>query len=71
MPEFDAKHFQNVAKEGLGLDEGKKAKEKKETLEKQFEPLATWLKENALKDKVGVILKESECMKIAIQSLIC
>jgi len=52
LPEFDGKRFQNVAKEGLGLDEGEKAKERKEALEKEFEPLAKWLKEKALKDKV-------------------
>jgi len=55
LPEFDGKRFQNVAKEGLGLDEGDKAKERKEALEKEFEPLATWLKESALKDKVRFI----------------
>ena len=55
LPEFDAKNFQNVAKEGLGLDEGKKAKEKKEAFEEKFEPLATWLQENALKDRVSYI----------------
>ena len=53
LPEFDGKQIQNVAKEGLGLDEGKKAKERKEKWEKKFEPLADWLKEKALKDKVN------------------
>ena len=52
MPEYDGKRFQNVAKEGLGLDDGKKAKERKEAFEKKFEPLATWLQETAFKDKV-------------------
>jgi heat shock protein beta len=53
LPEFDGKRFQNVAKEGLGLDEGEKAKERKVALETEFEPLAKWLKESALKDKVS------------------
>ena len=52
LPEFDGKRFQNVAKEGLDIDQGDKAKERKEALETEFKPLATWLKESALKDKV-------------------
>ena len=55
LPEFDGKRFQNVAKEGLDIDQGDKAKERKEALEKEFEPLAKWLKESALKDKVNLI----------------
>ncbi|KAK0398151.1 hypothetical protein QR680_002448 [Steinernema hermaphroditum] len=52
MPEFDGKKFQNVAKEGLKLDDGEEAKEAQEQLEKTFEPLTQWLKESALKDKI-------------------
>uniref|UniRef100_A0AC34Q0X9 Histidine kinase/HSP90-like ATPase domain-containing protein n=1 Tax=Panagrolaimus sp. JU765 TaxID=591449 RepID=A0AC34Q0X9_9BILA len=52
MPEFDGKKFQNVAKEGLKLDDGEKAKEQYEAIQKTFEPLTTWLKESALKDKI-------------------
>lgn len=52
LPEFDGKRFQNVAKEGIKFDESEKAKEKRENLEKEFEPLTTWLKDKALKDKV-------------------
>ena len=52
MPEFDGKKFQNVAKEGLNLEDGEKAKEEYEALQKTFEPLTTWLKESALKDKI-------------------
>lgn len=52
LPEFDGKRFQNVAKEGIKFDESEKTKEKWETLEKEFEPLTTWLKDKALKDKV-------------------
>lgn len=52
MPEFDGKKFQNVAKEGLKLDDGEKAKEHFEGLQKAFEPLTNWLKDKALKDKI-------------------
>uniref|UniRef100_A0AAQ5XRG8 Endoplasmin n=1 Tax=Amphiprion ocellaris TaxID=80972 RepID=A0AAQ5XRG8_AMPOC len=45
LPEFDGKRFQNVAKEGVKFDESDKAKEKRETLEKEYEPLTTWLKD--------------------------
>ena len=53
LPEFEGKKFQNVAKEGLKLDQSEKAKEYKEKMEKEFEPLLKWLTETALKDKVG------------------
>lgn len=52
LPEFDGKRFQNVAKEGVKFDESDKAKENREALEKEYEPLTTWLKDKALKDKV-------------------
>lgn len=52
LPEFDGKRFQNVAKEGVKFDESDKAKEKREALEKDFEPLTTWLKDKSLKDMV-------------------
>lgn len=52
LPEFDGKRFQNVAKEGVKFDESDKAKDKREALEKEFEPLTTWLKDKALTDKV-------------------
>lgn len=57
LPEFDGKRFQNVAKEGVKFDESEKAKEKREAMEKEFEPLTTWLKDKALKDKV-----QSQCL---------
>lgn len=53
LPEFDGKRFQNVAKEGIKFDESDKSKARHEVLEKDYEPLTTWLKEKALKDKVG------------------
>merc|ERR1712183_915939 len=72
LPEFDGKRFQNVAKQGLDIDQGEKAKERKEALEKEFEPLATWLKDSALKDKIekAVIterLTETPCALVASQ----
>lgn len=44
--------LQNVAKEGLKVDETEKAKERKEAMEKEYEPLLNWLKDKALADKV-------------------
>lgn len=54
LPEFDGKKFQNVAKEGFTLADGGKAKEKFENLKKQYEPLTTWLNDEALKDQVSL-----------------
>jgi heat shock protein beta len=53
LPEFEGKKFQNVAKEGLSINEGKKSQEKFEETKKIFEPLTKWLTENALKDQVS------------------
>ena len=39
LPEYDSKLFQNVAREGLGLDKGKQASEKKENLKKNLTSL--------------------------------
>lgn len=52
LPEFENKKFQNVAKEGLKLSGSEKAKERLEALEKDFEPLLTWLKDSALGDRI-------------------
>ena len=52
LPEFESKKFQNVAKEGVKVDVSEKAKEHREQVEKEYEPLLTWLKEDALKDKI-------------------
>jgi heat shock protein beta len=54
LPEFDGKKFQNVAKESFTITEGDKAKEKFESVKKQFEPLTKWLNDEALKDKVSL-----------------
>ncbi|XP_053175611.1 endoplasmin-like isoform X2 [Scomber japonicus] len=72
LPEFDGKRFQNVAKEGVKFDESEKAKEKREALEKDYEPLTTWLKDKALKDKIekAVLsqrLTNSPCALVASQ----
>lgn len=52
MPEFEGKKFQNVAKEGLKLNKGEKAKEALEQLEKTFDPLIDWLRDKGLKNKI-------------------
>lgn len=70
LPEFSGKKFQNVAKEGLKLDGTQKAKERKEALEKEFQPLLKWLKEDALKDKIEKAeiserLTQSPCALVA------
>ncbi|XP_048863044.1 endoplasmin [Brienomyrus brachyistius] len=72
LPEFDGKRFQNVAKEGVKFDESDKAKEKREALEKEFEPLTTWMKDKALKDMIekAVLsqrLTSSPCALVASQ----
>ncbi|NP_937853.1 endoplasmin precursor [Danio rerio] len=72
LPEFDGKRFQNVAKEGVKFDESDKAKEKREALEKEFEPLTTWMKDKALKEQIekAVLsqrLTNSPCALVASQ----
>ncbi|KAL7078962.1 hypothetical protein ACQ4LE_001471 [Meloidogyne hapla] len=52
LPEYEGKKFQNVAKEGLKLDEGKKSEEVFKQLEEQFKVLIDWLKDNGLKDLI-------------------
>lgn len=52
LPEYEGKKFQNVAKEGVKINDSEKAKERKEATEKEYEPLMKWLKEDALKDKI-------------------
>ena len=56
LPEFEGKKFQNVAKEGLKIDQSEKAKEYKEQLEKDYEPLLKWFKDTALADKVSLFI---------------
>lgn len=69
LPEFDGKKFQNVAKDGLNID-GEDAKGKMEEMNKDFEVLTTWLKENALSDliekaTVSARLTTSPCALVA------
>ncbi|KAM6960655.1 endoplasmin-like, partial [Aplochiton taeniatus] len=72
LPEYDGKRFQNVAKEGIKFDESDKAKESREALEKEYEPLTTWMKDSALKDMIekAVLsqrLTNSPCALVASQ----
>ncbi|XP_014780250.1 endoplasmin [Octopus bimaculoides] len=72
LPEFEGKKFQNVAKEGLSLSDSENAKEKKESLEKEYEPLLKWLKDDALSNQiekatVSERLSSSPCALIASQ----
>jgi heat shock protein beta len=69
LPDFEGKKFQNVAKDGLKLDEDK---EKQEVLTKEFEPLTKWLETEVLKDKVAKVsvsqrLHDSPCALVASQ----
>ncbi|XP_074593939.1 heat shock protein 90 Gp93 [Brevipalpus obovatus] len=69
LPEFEDKKFQNIAKDGLKLDEGQ---DKLETLKTQFEPLTKWLESEVLKDKISKAtvsqrLHESPCALVASQ----
>merc|ERR1739838_979385 len=52
VPEFEGKKFQNVAKEGLTLDDSGGAKEYQKHLEERFKPLTKWLGEEVLKDEI-------------------
>ena len=72
LPEFEGKKFQNVAKDGLKLDEGEKGKEMLEVLNKEYEPLTKWLEDDALKDKITKVqlsqrLHTSPCALVASQ----
>ena len=71
LPEFEGKKFQNVAKEGLKIgDDDDNIKKKKEALEKEFEPLLKWLKEEPLKEHIEKAtlsdrLTQSPCALVA------
>lgn len=72
LPEFEGKKFQNVAKDGLDLaSQSERAKEKQESLDKEFEPLKKWF-QDLLNDKVSKVvvsqrLHESPCALVASQ----
>ncbi|XP_050696057.1 endoplasmin-like isoform X1 [Eriocheir sinensis] len=70
IPEFEGKKFQNVAKEGLTIDESEGAKERMEELKKVYEPLTKWLGDEALKDEISKAvvserLSDSPCALVA------
>ena len=70
LPEFEGKKLQNVAKEGVKLDQSEAAREQMEALESEFEPLCKWLKDSALNDQiekatVSERLTESPCALVA------
>lgn len=70
LPDFEGKKFQNVAKDGLKMGDDVKEKAKIEELEKEYEPLMKWLKEDGLKDliekaTVSQRLTESPCALVA------
>jgi len=72
LPEFDGKKFQNVAKEGLKLEESEAAKQRKDNLKTEYEPLLAWLKDEALSGKIekAVLsdrLTTSPCALVASQ----
>ncbi len=52
IPNFEGKNFQNVAKDGAQLDKSKAGEERAKELEKTYEPLVKWIKDQGLKDKV-------------------
>ena len=56
LPEFDSKKFQNAAKEGLKLDQSERAKEYREGLKTEYEPLLNWMKDVALVNKVTILI---------------
>jgi heat shock protein beta len=71
MPDFEENKFQNVAKDGLKLDD-EGAKSRQEQAKERFEPLLTWLEKNALKEKIQKAtisqrLHDSPCALVASQ----
>lgn len=73
LPEFEGKKFQNVAKEGVRLDASEKAKQRKEALEREYEPLMEYMMNHALPGKIekAVIsdrLTTSPCALVATTS---
>ncbi|XP_064487008.1 endoplasmin-like isoform X1 [Ornithodoros turicata] len=72
LTEFEGKKFQNVAKEGLKLEESQQAKDAKDRLNEMFEPLTKWLEEDAFKGRilkamVSERLSTSPCALVANQ----
>ncbi|KAK8764368.1 heat shock protein 90 Gp93 [Amblyomma americanum] len=72
LTEFEGKKFQNVAKEGLKVDEGTRARERHDALVREFEPLTKWLEEDVFKGRilkamVSERLATSPCALVANQ----
>eukprot|EP00049_Salpingoeca_infusionum_P017190 m.352067 g.352067 ORF g.352067 m.352067 type:complete len:818 (-) comp16431_c0_seq1:134-2587(-) len=71
LPEFDGKKFQNVAKEGLTLDDSEAAKELLEQQQQEFEPLTKYLADvlgdSIEKAVVSDRLTDSPCALVATQ----
>lgn len=72
LTEFEGKKFQNVAKEGLKVDEGTRARERHDALVRQFEPLTKWLEDDVFKGRIlkAVVserLATSPCALVANQ----
>nr|WEL12804.1 heat shock protein 90 B [Halisarca dujardinii] len=72
LSEYEKKKFQNVAKEGLNIEESKDQKEHFDKLQEEMKPLTEWLKSTALPDQIekAVVsnrLTESPCALVASQ----
>ena len=65
LPEFEGKKFQNAAKEGVKLDNSETAKERKEAVEKEYEILLEWMKNNALHNKVRLDMNNDSSLCVA------
>nr|XP_037271223.1 endoplasmin-like [Rhipicephalus microplus] len=52
LTEFEGKKFQNVAKEGLKVDEGTRARERHDAIAREFEPLTKWLEDEVFKGRI-------------------
>lgn len=63
LPEFENKRFQNVAKDGMNIDQSKQAKDRLEELQKSYEPLVNWMKDGVLKEKVENIKVSTRLVK--------
>jgi len=71
LPEYEGKKFQNVAKEGLKIDDSAQAKERREAIDKNFDATVKYLKEDGLKDliekaQMSERLTDSPCALVAL-----
>nr|AVX33611.1 heat shock protein 903 [Dugesia japonica] len=70
VTEFEGKKLQNLGKEGVKFDQSDKAKEQREIISKEFEPLLKWFKDIALteqieKAEISERLHSSPCAVVA------